>query len=153
MLYYNAIKHSIIVKRSIYAGLTVTGLYCALLILWLIFFEFSYLTFPFFILLLAIAVYGGKKSYAQSYELKFSEAGDVELLLANGEWMQAVISPTSFYNSFFLSLHLQRKNIMTNGYDAPVKKNDVRIVIYRDAVSKSEYRLLARLLHFGQGQY
>ncbi|WP_354623134.1 protein YgfX [Psychromonas sp. MME2] len=151
MPYYNAIKYSIIVERSIYAALVTTGAYCVLIISFLTLFDFNWFaSSPFFVLLVAIAVYGGKKSYEQCYQLKFSDAGDVELLLASGEVMRAKVTASSFYNSFFLSLHLQSKEPMAGGQCAALKKKARRVVIYRDAVSTKEYRQLARLLHFGR---
>ena len=146
MLSSSSLKYKITVSRSIYAAVFVFALYAFVIILLLLIFNISRLTFPFFILLLIIAVYGAVKAYRQRYQLKLSDSGLVELSV-NGELISGLIAASSFYNSFFLSLHLQSD---PNYFSAISSNKKLSIVIYRDAVSESEYRLLARLINFGR---
>lgn len=146
MLSSSTLKYNITVTRSLYAAVFVFTLYCSVILLLLLIFSASWLTFPLFVFLLALAFYGGGKAYRQRYQLKLSDSGRVEVS-ANGEVINGVVSAASFYNALFLSLHLKN-----NPYDFSTPSNSkiFSIVIYRDAVSESEYRLLARLVNFGR---
>ncbi len=100
--------------------------------------------------MLIVAVYGGKKNYAQRYNLQLSDSGLVEFVSKNGDLISAKIGSSSFYNGFFLSLHLQNNPAdLANLIDRKKVSNSF-IVIYRDAVSEQEYRLLARLINSGR---
>jgi hypothetical protein len=114
----------------------------------LFFFGISAVTCPLFIILLVIAGYGAGKAYRQTYHLKLSDSGQVEVLSsANDELISGVVCVSSFYNGLFLSLHLKSN---TNDFSRPCHLKKFSVVVYRDAVSESDYRLLARLINFGR---
>lgn len=123
-------------------------LYLFVILLSLLVVELSWLTAPFFVLLLIIAIYGGKKAHGQLYNLKLSDSGLVDVVSESNAVISAKISPSSFYNSFFLYLHLQDNPM----HPSLIGRNisDFVIVIYRDAVSEEQYRLLARLINNGR---
>ena len=146
MLFSSTLKYNITVNRSIYAAVFVFALYAFVIILLLLIFDISRLTFPLFILLLVVAIYGAAKAYRQRYQLKLSDSGQVEVISsANGELIRGVVSASSFYNALFLSLHLKNN---PNDLLKPSHSKNAAVIIYRDAVSESEYRLLARLINF-----
>ena len=146
MLSSNALQYNLVIYPSVYAGIAVLTLYFSLILLLLLIFSLSWLSLPFLILLLLAAIYGAQKAYRQSCTLKLSASGVIEVLFANGDLITGKISPSSFYNSLFLSLHL-----VNSASDFSKKNSQSRIVIYRDAIGEPEYRLLARLINFGQG--
>ena len=150
MLSANALKHNITVHTSIYGGVVVFILYFLLILLSVFILGVSWSTSPFLIILFAIAVYGAKKAAAQSYQLKVSDSGKLEAGVINGCIVSAQISDSSFYNSFFLCLRLQNNpaDISDMRHRENIRK--AFIVIYRDAVSEAEYRLLARLINTGR---
>ena len=149
MLSSSTLKYNITVNSSLYAAIFVFALYCSVILLLLLIFNISWLTFPLFILLLGVAVYGAGKAYRQRYHLKLSDSGRVEVRAsANGKLTSGLVSASSFYNAFFLSLHLKNN---PNDFSSLNHRKKLSVVIYRDAVSESEYRLLARLINFGRG--
>lgn len=150
MLSSNALRHSFAVNTSFYGGVFVFMLYFFVVLLSLLVVELSWLSAPFFVFLLIIAFVGGKKASGQVYNLKLSDSGLVEVISENNDLISAKISPSSFYNSFFLCLHLQKNvNDISNLINNKKFSNSF-IVIYRDAVSEAEYRLLARLINTGR---
>lgn len=151
MLSSNALKYSLVINPSVYAGIAVFSLYFSLVLLLLLIFNISWLSLPFLILLLLVAIYGAQKACRKSYTLKLSDSGVIEVLFANGDLITGKISPSSFYNSLFLSLHLINSASDFSKKNSLKKKYQSRIVIYRDAIGEPEYRLLARLINFGQG--
>ena len=142
----NTSIHNISVKRSLYGAFLVFSLYGLVILLLLFMLGISWLLSPLFACLLAIAVYGARKAYQQQYLLKLSESGQVEIS-TNGDLMRGGIANSSFYNSFFLSLHIiKNPNDVTNVSNF----KGFSIIVYRDAVTEAEYRLLARLVNLGQ---
>lgn len=125
-------------------------LYFVVILLSLLVIGLSWLSAPFFILLSIIAIYGGKKASEQVYNLKLSDSGLVDLVSQNNEFISAKISRFSFYNSFFLCLHLQNNPRDLSSLTKYKNISDFFIVIYRDAVSEEQYRLLARLINTGR---
>ncbi len=146
MLSATTLKHNITVKPSLYAAISVFALYACAILLLLLIFSISWLTFPLYLLLLAIAAYGAGKAYRQRYMLKLSDSGLVEVrMFADGRVISGIVSASSFYNQLFLSLHLKNN---PDDLVRPRHSNKLAVVIYRDAVSESEYRLLARTINF-----
>ena len=146
MLSSSTLKYSITVNSSIYAAICIFALYCSVILFLLLIFNISWLTFPLFVFLLAVAIYGAGKAYRQGYNLKLSESGRVEVISsANGELISGLVSASSFYNGFFLSLHVENN---PNDFSNRSNSKKLSVVIYRDAVSESEHRLLARLINF-----
>lgn len=141
------LKYNINVKRSLYAAILVFSLYSFVILLLLLIFNISWLTFPLYILLLAVALYGAGKAHRQRYQLKLSDSGQVEVSV-DGELIPGLVAASSFYNSLFLSLHLKNN---PNDFSNISNNKRFSVVIYRDAVSESEYRLLARLVNFAKG--
>lgn len=140
------LKHSLHVKRSFYAGIVVFALYGGAISLLLLFIGITWLTSPLFIVLFCVALYGARKAYLQTSLLTLSDVGYVEVEV-NGKLKVGFVSRTSFYNGFFISLHVEPNN------DDFIKESSGKpffIVIYRDAVSEFEYRLLARTINFGR---
>lgn len=150
MLSVNTLKHNITVHPSLYGGVTVFILYFLLILLSLLIVGVSWLTFPLLIVLFASAVYGGKKASAQSYQLKVSDSGLLEVAFINGGVVSGQISCSSFYNSFFLCLRLLPPSAENLSLCNRENIRKACIVIYRDAVSEAEYRLLARLINTGR---
>ena len=142
----HTLKHSISVNPSLYAAVLVFSLYGLVIILLLLIFKISWLTSPLFVLLLFIAAYGARKSYLQRYQLKISDSGRVEFLV-DGIFISGVVSASSFYNALFISLSLEDN---PDDFIVPNKHSKYTAVIYRDAISEPEYRLLARVINFGQ---
>lgn len=150
MLSSNALKYSVAVNTSVYGGVFVFMLYFSVILLSIWGVGVSWLSVPFFVLLLIIAIYGGKKAHGQIYNLKLSDSGLVSLISANNDLISAKISPSSFYNSFFLCIHLYNSPTDIHYLINNKKRYNAFIVIYRDAVSEAEYRLLARLINSGR---
>jgi len=142
MLSANALKYNIIVKSSIYGGLTVFFLYFFIIVCAQLLFGFTF--FSLFILLI-IALYGGKKVYQQNYQLMLSDNGKVKLLAHNGEVTEGVISQRSFYNGLFISLQINESQAVCS---ALAKRKKSILVIYQDSVSDADFHLLARIIHF-----
>ncbi len=145
-----ALKYNIVVNTSIYGGVFVFALYFFLILFILLFFEIVFLTLIFSVLLLVLAVYAAEKAYAQRYKLKVSDAGDIEVEFVDKEIISAQISSRSFYNGFcmYLSLHSKADDCFNVSDKADVFKT--YIVIYRDAVTEEQYRLLARQVNIGR---
>ncbi len=146
MLSATTLKYKITGKRSRYAAIAVFALYCCVILLLLLIFSISWLTLPLYLLLLAIAVYGAGQAYRQRYLLELSDSGLVEVrMFADGRVISGIVSTSSFYNQLFLSLHLKNN---PNDLLRPSDSKKQAIIIYRDAVSEAEYRLLARSINF-----
>lgn len=142
----NTLKHKITVSCSFYGALFVFSLYLALIVLALLLFGISWLTFPIIIALLSLAGYGGGKQYLQQCQLQLSDSGLIEVVEKSGETISAEVSERSFYNSLFIALRLQHKR--DDLYLIVRKKLPHNyLMIYRDAVSEPEYRFLARLIN------
>ncbi|WP_019616417.1 protein YgfX [Psychromonas ossibalaenae] len=150
MLSSSALKYNIVVSTSVYGGVFVFALYFSLILFILLFFEIIFLTVIFVVLLLVLAVYAAGKAYAQTFNLKVSDAGDIEVEFSDTEIRSARISNASFYNGFciYLSLHSRPCDCLSVPDKAGVFKT--YIVIYRDAVTEKQYRLLARLVNIGR---
>ena len=124
-------------------------LHFLLIVLFLVIFELTGLSFVLALLLLIIAAYQGRRSYAQTCTIKLNDAGQIAVIFANKQLVSGEIGPSSFYNGFCLCLHVQRSsNALPNLI--PHQKSPAKfIVIYKDAVKEDEYRLLARLINLG----
>jgi hypothetical protein len=143
----HALKYNILINTSIYGGVFVFALYSIIILLVLLVFDLTWLTIVCSIILLIIAIFAGKNTYAQTYSLRLSDRGEVELILTDGAVIDGKISNASFYNSFCVYLYLETNS--TNLLK-PVKKSKKLIVIYKDAVNTEQYRMLARLIHTGR---
>jgi hypothetical protein len=140
------LKHSIHVKRSFYAGIVIFALYGSAILLLLLFVGVTWLTSFLYFILLGIALFGVRKAYLQTSLLKLSDAGYVEIEV-NGKIKVGFVSCASFYNGLFISLNIEpSKDDFLQG----ASSKPYFIVIYRDAVSEFEYRLLARIINFGR---
>lgn len=150
MSYSSALKYNICVSTSIYGGVFVFTLYSSLILLLLLVVELTWLSVILSLFLLLIAAYAGKQSYTQTYNLKLSDTGKIEVIFANKELLCGEISAASFYNGFCLFIHLQSRS--TDLSNLIIRKKPCKrfIVIYRDAVKEDEYRLLARLVKIGR---
>lgn len=145
----SALKYNICVSTSIYGGVFVFTLYSSLILLFLIVVELTWLSLILSLFLLMIAAYAGKKSHDQTYNLKLSDTGQVDVVFSNKQLMSGEISRSSFYNSFCLFIHLQSRATDLSNLITPKKPTNKFIVIYKDAVQEDEYRLLARLIKIG----
>jgi hypothetical protein len=127
----------------------VFSLYSSIILLLLLLFDINWLTTICSLILLVIAVYAGKNTHAQTYSLKLSDRGEVELILKNQNRLTGKISKASFYNGLCVYLYIQA-NPMQLGNLLTSKKNSKKlVVIYKDAVTTEQYRLLARLINTG----
>ena len=142
----NTLKYNVAVKPSRYAAYLVFSLYGVVLVLLLWIFGLSWLTVPIFIILLMIASYGARKAYQQTYALKLSDSGRIEVPI-KGDLISGVIANASFYNGYFISLKIVKEN--SELFIARERENKT-VVVYRDAVSNAEYRLLARVINLGR---
>jgi len=150
MSYSNALRYNISVTTSIYGGVFVFTLYFSLILLLLVMFGLTWLSLFFSLVLLIIAAYAGKKSHQQTYNIKLSDTGQVEVVFSNQQLISGEISPSSFYNGFCIFLHLQRSPIGLPNLMIQSKPSKKFFVIYKDAVKENEYRLLARTINIGR---
>jgi hypothetical protein len=146
----HALKYNILINTSIYGGVFVFALYSIIILLVLLVFDLTWLTIVCSIILLIIAIFAGKNTYAQTYSLRLSDRGEVELILTDGIVMTGKISGASFYNGFCVYLYIQANPTDLSNLLKPVKKSKKLIVIYKDAVNTEQYRMLARLIHTGR---
>jgi len=146
MLSATTLTHSIYVKRSIYAGIVVFAFYSIAILLLLLFIGITWLTAALYFVLFGIALYGARKACLPISLLKLSDAGYIEVEV-KGELKVGFVSRSSFYNGLFISLNIEpnKDDFLSGGDDKAFF-----IVIYRDAVSEHEYRLLARMINFGR---
>lgn len=143
----HALKYNIRVNTSIYGGVLVFFLYSSSILLLLLLFDLNWLTTICSIILLVIAVYSGKNTHDQHYSLKLSDRGEVELILKNHNMLSGKISKASFYNGLCVYLYIQA-NPVGSGLTSNGSSKKL-VVIYKDAVTAEEYRLLARLINTG----
>lgn len=140
------LKHNIYVGASAYAAIFVFFLYSLIIIFSLLTFGISWLTLPLYICLFATALYGSMIAYQHKYLLKVSDSGKVEISI-KGKVEKGIVSSASFYNGLFLFLRLTNN---PNEFINSNTNNKCSIIVYRDAVSEYEYRLLARVINFGR---
>jgi len=150
MSYSSALKYNICVNTSIYGGVFVFTLYSSLILLLLLIVELTWLSIILSLFLLVIAAYGGKQSYAQTYNIKVSDSGKIDLVFANKQSISGEISSSSFHNGFCLFIHLQIRPTKLSNLIIQKKPAKRFVVIYKDAVKEEEYRLLARLIKIGR---
>jgi len=104
----------------------------------------SLLSLAVYVGLLVIACYATYQAYLQSEQFMLSESGLIEEV-AEHQRYYGKISHHSFYNGFFIFLILDiNENVFIN------KSNKRYITLYADAITESEYRLLARLINNGR---
>lgn len=135
------LKHNIKIQPSFYAGCVVFSLYFFIILSLLLFSGVSWLSTPLYICLCLWAVKATRKVAQCHYQVQISEAGDLQIKNEKGKIRKGKIKTSSYYNRFFLSLHLQQNDTLLQ------KKSDYSILIYRDALSDPEYHLLARLIN------
>ena len=150
MSYSNALKYNICVNTSLYGGVFVFTLYSSLILLLLLVVELTWLSIILALFLLLIAAYGGKSAYAQTYNIKLSDTGKIDVIFANKQLISGEISSSSFYNGFCLFIHLQSRATDLSSLILEKKPAKRFIVVYKDAVKEDEYRLLARLIKTGR---
>jgi hypothetical protein len=105
MSYSSALKYNIFVSTSLYGGVFVFTLYSSLILLLLLVVELTWLSIILSLFLLLIAAYGGKTSYAQTYTIKLSDTGKMEVVFADKQLISGEIGASSFYNGFCLFIH------------------------------------------------
>ncbi|MFT7052781.1 MAG: hypothetical protein ACJAU1_000331 [Psychromonas sp.] len=150
MSYSSALKYNICVNTSLYGGVFVFTLYSSLILLLLLVVELTWLSVILSLFLLLIAAYGGRQSYAHTYNIKLSDTGKIDVIFANKQLLCGEISASSFYNGFCLCILLQSRPTDLSNLIIPQKPTKRFIVIYKDAVKEDEYRLLARLINIGR---
>ena len=150
MSYSSALKYNIFVNTSIYGGVFVFTLYSSLILSLLLVVELTWLSITLSIFLLGIAAYGGEKSYANTYIIKLSDTGKMEVIFANKQLIRGEIGTSSFYNGFCLFIHFQSRSTNLSNIITQKKPFKKFIVIYKDAVKEKEFRLLARLIKIGR---
>ncbi len=140
----NALKYKITLNRSYYAG-AITFMFYSIVIFFAFFVTpLTLLSSIFYLLLFLIALYAAKKAYLQSLSFMVSETGLVERTIGD-RFYYGKISRSSFYNSGFIFLILEMSESLV------IDKNEKQyITIYHDAITTSEYRLLARLINSGR---
>lgn len=144
MSFSNALKYKIVITPSYYAGVSVFLLYSIAILLALFVTPLSSFSLFFYLLLFLIALIAAKKAYNQSSEILVSESALVQRTLG-GKQYHGKISEGSFYNHFFIFLQLKE---MSSGLAD--KQARQYMTLYRDAISKEHYRLLARLINSGR---
>lgn len=144
MLSSNALKYKITISHSYYAGIVVFLLYSVVIILTWLVIPFTPISLFFYLLLFALALFSAKKVFLQQDELLISESGLVERAVADKRYY-GNISNGSFYNGFFIFLVLEVKSTVMLD-----KKSNQFVTIYKDALSKEQFRLLARLINSGR---
>ncbi len=66
-----------------------------------------------------IAAYGGKSAYAQTYNIKLSDTGKIDVIFANKQLISGEISSSSFYNGFCLFSNIASKKNFINIKNKP----------------------------------
>jgi len=140
----NALKYKIIVKRSYYAGAAIVLLYGMVIFLSLFVVPLTISSSIYYLPLLLIALIAGYKAYQQSDQFMLSESSLVERVIGDKTYYGS-IGRGSFYNGLFIFLILDMSDSVVID-----KSNKQFITLYRDAISQSDYRLLARLIHSGR---
>jgi hypothetical protein len=140
----NALKYKIIVNRSYYAGIIVFLLYNIAISLTLFVTSFTVTSLFLYLLLYLIAIVAARKAFLQHDEFLISESGLVERVFDDKRY-HGEISAGSFYNSWFIFVKLDVKRTIILG-----KNRKQFITIYKDAISKEQFRLLARLIKNGR---
>ena len=141
MLSSNALKYKITVTPSYYAGVLIFLLYSLVISLSFFVIPISSISIIFFLILFFLAFIAANKAYQQSFEFKLSESGEVEREVA-GKVYHGKISEDSFYNGFILFLKFAVDRNILSG-----KKDKQLMIIYKDAVTEEQYRLLARVIN------
>ena len=95
-------------------------------------------------MLLLIALIAAQKAYLHSAQFMLSESSLVERVIGDKTYY-GKIGRGSFYNGFFIFLILEVTDSVVIG-----KSNKQFITLYSDAVTASDYRLLARLINSGR---
>ena len=140
----NALKYKVSVNASYYAAGVMFLLYLLVIMLTLTVVSLSFFSLPFYFILFGIALYASKKSFLEQGVLLLSDSGLVERILG-GKSFNGSIGQSSFYNGFFIFLQLE----VTNSTFLQ-KKNRQFMIIYKDAITNEQYRLLARLIKSGR---
>ena len=140
----NALKYKITVKRSYYAGIVIFLLYLFVILLSLPVVSIYPLSLFCYLLLFVIALYAAKNAHSQQAELLLSESGLIERIIGEKIY-SGKIGQYSIYNGFFILLQL---DIKSSVFTQEVTKQF--IIIYKDAISEGQYRLLARLINSGR---
>ncbi|GLS92655.1 hypothetical protein GCM10007916_37270 [Psychromonas marina] len=140
----SALRYKITVNPSYYAGIVVFLLYCLAILLALFVTPLTLISSILYLLLFLIAFIAAKYAVRQVAELLLSESGLVERKLGDKDYA-GQISEASFYNRFFIFLIL--KEMKSGLFDKGEKQF---VLIYRDAISVADYRLLARIINSGR---
>jgi len=140
----NALKYKITIKRSYFAGAVNLLLYSIVILSLLFVVPFTLSSSIIYLLLVLIALIAAQKAYHQSDQFMLSESSLVERVIDDKTYYGSINSG-SFYNGFFIFLILDMgENVLMD------KSNKQFITLYCDAVTQSEYRLLARLINNGR---
>lgn len=103
--------------------------------------DLSWFNVPLYLLLFLWALQDAKRVAHRHYQLQLSDDGDLKIRDEQGIAWVGKIKTSSYYNRFFLVLHLQPNKHLLQ------KRTSYSILIYRDALSPPEYHLLARLIN------
>jgi len=140
----NALKYKIIIHRSYYAGAIIFLLYSMVIVATLFVTPVTAISSIFYGLLLLITLYASKKAYLQSTQFMLSESGMIERVIGDKPHY-GKISRASFYNGFVIFLIIDINDSL------PLDNRHKQfVIIYSDAVSEADYRLLARLINSGR---
>jgi len=140
----NALKYKITIKRSYYAGAVNLLLYSVVIFSLQFVIPVTLSSSIFYFILLIIALIAAQKSYQQSDQFMLSESSLVERIIDEKSYY-GKIGRGSFYNGFFIFLILEMSDRVIT-----IKRSKQFIIIYNDAITKSDYRLLARLINSGR---
>lgn len=140
----NALKYKVSVNASYYAAGVMFLLYLLVIMLTLTVVSLSFFSLPFYFILFGVTLYTSKKSFLEQGVLLLSDSGLVERII-RGKSFNGNIGQSSFYNGFFIFLQLE----VTNSTFLQ-KKNRQFMIIYKDAITNEQYRLLARLIKSGR---
>ncbi len=140
----NALKYKIVVNSSNYAAVVVFLLYFFVILLSLLVISLTLISFSVYLILFLITVYAFKISFLGQGQLLLSESGLIERTV-NDKKVNGKIGHHSFYNGFFIFLQLQVVDTLFAD-----KNGKQFMIIYRDAITDKQYRLLARLINSGR---
>jgi len=140
----SALKYKISVKRSYHAGAVTLLLYSIVIFSALFIVPLTISSSIFYFMLLLIALRAAQKAYLHSAQFMLSESSLVERIIGDKTYY-GKIGRGSFYNGFFIFLILEVTDSTVIG-----KSNKQFITLYSDAVTTSDYRLLARLINSGR---
>lgn len=142
MLSSNALRHDLSAGPSIYRGIVLFALYCFPVTLLVVFFK-GKIVYGLCFIAFCVAGYVARLGSRKTFFFEISESGEIALHSPALAVVEGKIKHSSFYNGLFLFILIAHKNRLAE----KSQKRSSRFVIFRDALSEEDYRLIARLMN------